>query len=277
MEANTNQPGGMAGTVDGLPYELIARRIRDDSRDKARLTSLETISGMIGEPAKVRSFLSGLVLNEDYKDIKIIVAVSGSTYLFSETYLSRDFAEKLAFGEEVKSQIARQVREDSSKKIGLTSINTLGTMIPGAEADRIDNHLMSLLDDERFKDIHLVANSRETRYLYSDQFMTGTYAGILAQAEAHDPLATIADIVREESRIYPRPTALTTFNAPVYNINPDELGKYADDLVTRPEYSDIKSVLASTGTRYLYSETFINRDFVKAAVEWEEVGRYLNP
>jgi hypothetical protein len=259
-----------------LLYEQIAKRVRDDSRQNARLTSTNAISSIAPEPGKIHAFLAGLIGTGQYPDIKLVVAANDASYLYSQQFLARESAEKILFGEEVRSQIADRVRDESSKKKRLTPINALA-VIPGAEPDKIDTHLMFFKNDERYKDLRVVSNSRNTRYLYSEESITATYAGVLAQAESNDPVATIAATVRDESRIYPRPTNLRTFAAPIFNINPNELERYASEVVQSPEYKDIKSLLASTGAMYLYSETYLNRDWVKATVEWEEVGKHLNP
>jgi hypothetical protein len=281
MEEQINSSGQTAAIPDPekgrtLLYEQIVKRVRDDSRDSGRLTSTRAISMIAPEPGKIHAFLAGLIGTGQYPDIKLMVAANDASYLYSQQSLARELAEKLLRGEEVRSQIADRVREDSSKKKRLTPINALG-VIPGAEPDKIDNHLMFFKNDENYGDLRVVSNSRGTRYLYSEESITATYAGVLAQAESNDPLATIAATVRNESRIYPRPTNLRTFAAPIFNINPNELERYASEVVQRPEYKDIKSLLASTGAMYLYSDTYLNRDWVKATVEWEEVGKQLNP
>ncbi len=275
---NKNIPasGGPEDQLNAL-YDLLASRIRQDSQNKKRLTSMAAVTRLAAEPGKVRAFINALPARESCKDIKLAIATNGDVYLYSEMHLNRQDAEKYLFLEEVNLQIVERVREDSQKKLELTKVNALGILIPGAEPDRVDRHLLLLLDDERYPDIHLVSNSRSTRYLYSDRFMTATYAGVLASAQAADPLATIAAVVREESRIYPRPTAVSVFAAPVFNIDPAEIERYADELTKKPEFADIKTCVASTGALYLYSEAYLGRDWVRATVEWEEVGRALNP
>jgi hypothetical protein len=150
-------------------------------------------------------------------------------------------------------------------------------VIPGAEPGKIEDHLDLILDDERYKDLKLVSNSRGSRYFYSEDHMTATYATVLARAEANDPLGTIAATVREDSRIYPRPTSLGTFSAPIFNMDVRELQRYSEEIASRPEYADIKIARASNGAIYLYSEQFLDPDWARSTVEWEEVGKYENP
>ena len=258
-------------------FEAIAKRVRNDSKDKACLTSPRMIAPLKEEPGTIRSRLFAMGSLEAFRDIKFIVRVDGTILLYSDSYLSRKDAEKLAMGEEVREQIAVAVRFDSGKKVRLTAVDALGMLIPGAEPDKVEGHLLFLLDDERYRDLCLITNSKGTRFLYSKESMSATYAGVLARAEANDPRAAIAATVREESRLYPRPTNLSVFAAPVFKINALELETYAEQVVSRPEYKDIKLVRASTGAIYLYSDTYLHPDLARATAEWEEVGRYQNP
>ncbi len=276
-----NEASGSVKETAGIPerelFASLAALIRTDSRNKGRLTSREEVLPSVSEAERLPYLLNSLMADKEYADIKNIVAIDNSIYLYSDKFLSRKDAERLVFDEEVRSQIARKVREDSKHHIKLTPVNSLGMFIPGAEEDKVDKHLMYIQDDQRYRDICLVTNSKGTRYCYSNQFMTATYAGVLARADANDALATIAATVREESRIYPRPTCVSIFKAPVFKINVADLDRYVSEIIKMPEYQDIKAIRASTGVLYLYSESYLNHDWVKATVEWEEVGKFQNP
>ena len=254
----------------------IASRVRSDSRDKSRLTCGPAVSRLVRDASSEETFVTTFAGIAGFEDIKAMVGADGAVYLYSDKYVSRQDVQNLLRGEEIRAQVADRVRADSSRKQKLTPLNSLG-MIPGAEPDKIEGHLTFLLDDERYADLRSVSNVRGSRYLYSEDHMTTTYANVLARAEASDPLGTIVTTVREESRIYPRPTTLTTFAAPVFNINAGDLERYANEIVSQPEYADIKLVRASNGAIYLYSQQFLNADWVKTTVEWEEVGKYQNP
>jgi hypothetical protein len=254
----------------------IALRVRSDSGDKARLTCGPAVSTLVRQATDDPSFATDFAGIEGFEDIKAIAGASGDVYLYSDRYLSRQEAQNLLRAEETRAQVVRRVRSDSAGKQRLTPLGDL-KMIPGAEPGKIEDHLQPLLDDERYKDVKLVSNSRGGSYLYSEDHMTATYATVLARAEANDPLGTIAATVREDSRIYPRPTSLGTFSAPIFNIDVRELTRYAEEVASRPEYADIKIARASNGAIYLYSEQFLNSDWARSTVEWEEVGKYENP
>lgn len=180
--------------------------------------------------------------------------------------------------EEVLAKIAAKVREDSENSVKLTTFNSLEALIPGAEPERIDRHLAVLQGDERYQDVKLITNSRGGRYLYSGTFMTGTYAEVLARVEANDPLLTIAETVRDQSRIFRRPTNSRLFDASVFKIDTESFDEYLAELLKRSEFADIKLIHASTGASYLYSDIHIeSEELVKAIVEREEVWKPENP
>ena len=262
---------------DNLIRAAMADRVRSDSRDKSRLTSNAVLSRRASEAGATGSAETLLLGVAGFEDIKSVRAANGAVYLYSEQYLPSREAERLVFGEEVRAQVVVRVRSDSAKQERLTPTSSLGLLIPGAEIDKIDSHLPIIFDDERYSDLRLVSNSKGARYLYSEAHMTATYAVVLARAEANDPKGTIVATVREESQIYPRPTRLSMFAAPVFNIDPEQLPRYAREIVASPDYADIKLVEASTGVIYLYSDKFLSEPWVKSTVEWEEVGQHQNP
>jgi hypothetical protein len=267
---------GEAGDHDPIRVAM-AERVRSDSRGKGRLTSDAALSRLASEAGPTVSATTSVIGAAGFEDIKSIRGADGSVYFFSEEYLPRREAERFALAEEVRSQVVTRVRRDSADKARLTPLVSLGRLIPGAESDKLDGHLPMILDDERYGDVRLVSNGKGARYFYSADHMTETYAVVLARAEANDPKGTIVATVREESRIYPRPTKLSMFGAPVFNIDPDQLPRYAREIVASPEYADIKLIEASTGTLYLYSDTSLSEVWVRSTVEWEEVGQLENP
>ena len=188
-----------------------------------------------------------------------------------------EVAEKRKNGK-ILAKIAAKVRDDSEYLVKLTAVESLEAIISRDEPDRIDRHLAVLQGDKRYQDVKLVTNSRGGRFLYSETFMTGTYAGVLARVEANEPLLTIAETIRDQSRIFRRPTNSRLFDAPVFRIDPRSLDEYIAELTGKPEYGDIKMVHASTGVCYLYSDIYIkSEEWVKSIVEREEVWKPENP
>lgn len=179
--------------------------------------------------------------------------------------------------EEIQTGIAERVREDSQNLSKLTCVDSLCTPVSDLEPDRVQVILADMGKDDRYKDIKSLAASTGAVYLYSETYITKNYAEILARAEANDPCATIAATVRDESRIYPRPTNIELFKDRVFNIDPDEVETHITRTLEQQEFNDIKLILASTGASYLYSNLYMSEDYAKSLVEWEEVEQYDNP
>lgn len=114
-------------------------------------------------------------------------------------------------------------------------------------------------------------------FLYSSVLMVDKYANILLQREENDPKLLIAETVREESKLYPRPTPVSIFTLAPFKIPQQILDTVIAELVADEEdYADIKESVASTGTRFLYSERHLEKQYAEYLIEWQEVGQYEN-
>lgn len=184
--------------------------------------------------------------------------------------------EKIA-GEDIKTRIAEKVRENSENLSKLTGVDSLGTLMSDAKPEEIEANLAEMANNDGYRDIKSVVASTGAIYLYSETYITKHYADILVRVEANDPCATIAGMVRDESRIYPRPTNIEFFKEQVFNIAPDEIETNIARMLEREEFKDIKLLTASTGARYLYSDLYMEEDYARSLVEWEEVEREENP
>ena len=257
----------------------IARNIREQSRNPGKLTCVDSLAGLLPDldQDKITANLPAVFKSKANRDIKTIVTSNGAVYLYSETYLSESQAAAILQTENCKTEIANKVREDSKNLRNLTNLDSLVALFPaGTEAAKVESILLDMQQDERYSDIRKIATF-STVYLYSTGYMTDSYADILSKAKADDKCITIAGTVREEARIYPRPTNIEFFKNPLFNIKPDELETYFTKTLERPEFKDIKLVTASTGARYLYSDLYMKEEYVKSLIEWEEVGRLDNP
>lgn len=195
--------------------------------------------------------------------------------MFKTNHLPEDT--KNGEAEEVPARIANNVREQSKNLTKLTAVDGIGTLLPDLEADNIAANLADMEKDDRYQDIKSVVASTGDVYLYSETYITNNYADILARAEVNDPCATIAATVRDEARIYPRATRIEFFKNPIFNIVPEELETHITRTLEREEFTDIKLLTASTGARYLYSDLYMEEDYARSLVEWEEVEEEENP
>ncbi|MFC1865806.1 hypothetical protein ACFLYB_03745 [Chloroflexota bacterium] len=258
----------------------IAEKVREDSQKFASLTSTETINLLLSEidVDDLTVNFDDMQKDERFQDIESVVALDGAIYLYSNKYITKSQAEILVQPEDIKPLIAEKVRDNSKNLAKLTGIDSLFTVGPTLEADKINTALADIeQDDDSYRDIKSIVASTGAVYLYSDTYIADNYAGILVRAEADDPCATIASTVRDDSRIYPRPTSIELFKEPVFNIDPLELEAHVTRAIERPEYKDIKLISASTGVRFLYSDLYINEAYAKSLAEWEAVEQYENP
>ena len=111
---------------------------------------------------------------------------------------------------------------------------------------------------------------------FSVQFLSETYARILLQKEG-DPRDLIAEIVRENSARYPRPTSLDIFQSPPFDLTCDQIQTCQEQMSGREGYQDIAQTRTSVGTVFLYSATYLDPAYAAMLAEWLDVGRFSNP
>jgi hypothetical protein len=121
-----------------------------------------------------------------------------------------------------------------------------------------------------------VEGAAEERRFYSSQFMTKAYAGLLLRKEGA-PLHLIAETVRENSALYPRPLPLGAFEQPPFSLSREEILDTLDRMVAQDAYRDIARTRTSAGNEYLYSTAHLDADYAGSLAEWIDVGQYDNP
>jgi hypothetical protein len=257
----------------------IAEKGRADSRDLRRLTPerevLATLSEL--EPAGLHALIAEMSTEGAYADIKAVIAVSGRIYLFSEKYLIAVEAAELGRLEEAKLEIVARIRSDSSR-IVLTTLEDLEPLFPFPEPERRAALLAEIRADERFQDIQSVTGPKGETYYHSDRYMSGNYGAIMMRARSGDPCWSIAELVRDRSRIMPAPTRTTVFDDPVFLLEPGRLGAILDELLAKEGYEDVKRIIhPKTKAQYLYSTRFLEERRALDIMDWEEVGMLKNP
>jgi len=257
--------------------------VRGDSQECSALTPEDVIAGLDDYLRYGRIDISALLAEmstEDrYLDIKVITTATGLIFAYSDTYVSSDDATAKSLVEEAKIMLASTIRSDSHYKIALTPVDDIYAQAPDTDPKIIDVLLKGMQAEARFADIKTVTDSNGNVYFHSDKYLVDSYAVTLLMAMAGDYSATIAETVREDSKIYPRTTNVAIFREQqVYGIPPNELEVFIEDILRKPEYSDIKQIVhPSTGAVHLYSDRYISEDSAWAMMDWEEVGRANNP
>lgn len=124
---------------------------------------------------------------------------------------------------------------------------------------------LQVLDD--CTDIKVIKGSAV--YLYSDQHISTNYAKMMVRVEDKDLYGMIAETVRDESRMYPRPTEVKLFQEEPFSLTEEVFQQVLVQLQEKAEYADIREVRDSNGTRYLYSEQYLTHDHARGLVEWK--------
>lgn len=144
------------------------------------------------------------------------------------------------------------------------------------EVDEVLTLIDELKTREEFSDI-CVNKGKEKIYLFSENHITRNYAKMMISVEERDLLKTIAETVREESKIYPRPTDVRLFTKAPFKLSKEEFYEVYEQLKKKGEYSDIQETRASNNAMYLYSDKFMKKALASSLTEWIEVEAEQNP
>ena len=257
--------------------ETIAERIRMDCKELGVLTSEDTLVGLApeGEPHEaISAALAEMVKDPVHADIKAVTTASGLVFFYSERYIKVAEAAAKSLLEEVKVRIGKKVREDSKAEL-LTPVDSLYAEIGW---DRSAYSPDEIRKDPRYDDIKTVNAATGEMFFYSTRHMSDYYALQLARAAAHDPCATIAETVRDESKRYPRPTCVLLFLEKLFGIHEDDLKSIVCKTLERPEFNDIKAMIhPETGAVYLYSNQYLDEERAFMMMDYVEVVMPANP
>lgn len=279
MENTTAASPSVQKIAVDVIYIAIADKVRTDTESTGKPIHVEELGTLFPDmkSEEIVNHLTEMVKVERFQDVRVYISSSNAAYLYSDKYLPELEAVEKIVAEETQGQIAAKVREDSEKNIQLTAPSALVALFPDLEAERVQKYVTALLENTNYPDIRHVVGPTGLGYLYSVDHMTATYARLLARAEAKNPEAMIAETVREESQVYPRPTKVALFYEPLFQIEPDKLESVVESMLSRREYQDIKKIIASNGAIYLYSSVHMEPGFAERWVQWEEVEKALNP
>jgi len=261
----------------------IAEKVREDSQEHSALTPEDDVIALDLDlrygRINLSAVLAEMAIDERYKDIITITTATGLIFVYSADYIASDDAAAKSLVEEAKFMLANTIRVDSYQNIKLTPVGDIYAMAPDTEPAIIDVILKGMAQESRYADIKSVTSAAGDVYYHSDKYLVDNYAATLLLAMAGDHCNTLAEKVREESRIYPRATNAKFFhNQQLFGIPRDDLEAIIDETLRKPEYSDIKKLVhPSTGAVYLYSDRYLKEDQAWAQMDWAEVGLAKNP
>lgn len=106
------------------------------------------------------------------------------------------------------------------------------------------------------------------------ELLSRTYARILDRKGS--PLALMAEEIRANSRDYPRPLPVDIFEAPPFDLSPEEIERALGAMAAEPQYQDITFTPTSTGAVYLFSTLHLDRAYARFLAQRAET-LPLNP
>lgn len=123
----------------------------------------------------------------------------------------------------------------------------------------------------------VVLYGKSGTYLYSKPLMSHSYAHALFNTAEGDDLATFADVVRTESRVYPRPVAASDFLNQPYLWSASKVAGLYERALADEAYADIELTTTSLNESYFYSTRHLSAAQGKALAEWHGVEKFRNP
>jgi len=175
-----------------------------------------------------------------------------------------------------KLQLLAELIRRNSAEVKLTETQDLLEEPLSLDMEEVKAKVEELQKDEDYADIKIIRSGNKP-YFFSNKFMTKNYAVLLAHILEKDLLSMIAETVREEAKIYPRPTDIRLFSRGPFFLSHEEVNETLKQIKNRIDFADIKEVKASNGALYLYSEKFMNNTYAKSLAELVEVIQPENP
>ena len=249
----TQEQAGRLAFLKEFKADLVDS-VRDSSRS-GKLVRLSSVAkfGPSLTTAEIETGLGAISRDPDCRDLKQAATFSGAVFLYSEEYLDETSVLEIARHDELARKVSTRIREDSQYSSKLTRFESLETLAPDVRPGEIEGILQAIKQDS--SDIRSLPGRDGEEYLFCIRYMTENYARMLARVGANDPCYTILETVREESRVYPRPTNVELFKYGMFSIDREKLDEYVEKVLK--DNDDINGYRSSTGNVYLYSTSYL--------------------
>jgi len=145
----------------------------------------------------------------------------------------------------------------------------------GHETSEVLDALLNQMLEEN-EDLREISVKDGAPRYYSLQFMSEPFVKILLRKEG-DPLLLLAETVRENSQIYPRPIPLDAFKDYPFNLTQEEILACLQQMTETDQYKDVQRTTTSIGTVFLYSTLHLDPGHARMLAEWLDVGQFNNP
>jgi hypothetical protein len=184
--------------------------------------------------------------------------------------------------EKIRAKILHIIRADSNSGRLVQAEGVLTELKQQGLLDSTDiearTHVEAILGQilQEDGDIKGIFGRNGTSYYYSVRSLSETYAGILVR-KSENPLWLIAEVVRENSKLYPRPVPVAGFCEPPFDLTRETILECLETMRAEPEYQDIAQTITTVGTTFLYSNRSLDPDYAAMLAEWSDVGQADNP
>jgi hypothetical protein len=189
--------------------------------------------------------------------------------------MCRDLGPAVNVAAQVIRQLSGAGRFASGRDV-LEELEGLGLLPEAAEENAAALNDILTVAIAAHPDLVSMEGAAGERRFYSSQFMTKTYAELLLRKEG-TPLQLIAETVRENSALYPRPLPLSAFEQPPFSLTREEILDSLHRMAAQDIYRDIARTRTSAGNEYLYSTAHLDADYAGSLAEWIDVGQYDSP
>ncbi|WP_102412879.1 hypothetical protein [Beduinella massiliensis] len=131
----------------------------------------------------------------------------------------------------------------------------------------------ALMDEVReqadYQDICVYKGAKDL-YYYTYPKLAHNYVKNVALAQENDLPRIIAEVVRYESKTYPRATAIDTFSKFPYHFTEIQVKRMLEKMSRQSEYEDIQLYESGQKNLYIFSTQFLSRNYASSLVEMSE-------
>lgn len=172
-------------------------------------------------------------------------------------------AEKRAFWETASEAVHAQARQ--------RHYLTLTDLCAQTEKER--DEARALMEEARtrpeYADVYVYEGAKDL-YYYIYPELAHNYVRGVAMAQENDLPRIIAEVVRYESKTYPRATDITTFTRFPYHYTVIQVQRMLERMARQSEYADLERYTSGQKNEYIFSTRHLSRRYATFLVEQSE-------
>ncbi len=172
-----------------------------------------------------------------------------------EAFSRRELIATLLSGRVTEALAAAEAQEKSENEV------------QGEEREITPEYFDKVLDEVLAGDygIGRIESWDNKEFFHFRPLLSGSYARMLSTK--NNPIEAVVDMVRETSRIYPALTPIDVFQAPPFDMKPEDLQQVLKQISEDPDKKDIRFTTNSVDAVFLYSNRYIEDDYADALAD----------